>query len=115
MKKKEIWIIVVIFVVCLAIFFISNLLKENVETEDIVLVKLRDEVIFTFDVNVDGDYEVEGLISPVYIEVREGSYRVHDVGCPDHLCEKQGWIKKGDPTPITCLPNQIVIEQEIIN
>lgn len=113
MKKKEIGIIVGLFILVVAGFLVTNLMKQQVNTEDIVVVKLNNEVIFEFDITKDGDYEVQGMISPVYIEVKDEMYHVHDVDCPDHNCEKQGWIRKGDPTPIICLPNQIVIEQQI--
>jgi len=113
MKKKELIIIGGIVVVLLAGVLLTQYLKKQIKTEDIVQVKLRNKVIFEFDITVDGEYEVEGLISKVYIEVKDGKYHVHDVGCPDKICEETGWIRKGDPTPIICLPNQIYIVQQI--
>ena len=45
------------------------------------------------------------------IEVLNGKYRVHDVDCPDKICEKVGWVSSGSPTLIVCLPNNIVLVQ----
>ena len=113
MKKKELIIISGIAVVLLGGVLLTQYLKTQVKTEDMVQVKLRNKVIFEFDITVDGEYEVEGLVSKVYIEVKDEKYHVHDVGCPDKICEKTGWVRKGDPTPIICLPNQIYIVQQI--
>jgi len=113
MKKKEGIIILGIVVVLAGIWFVTNMIKEQVKTEDIVTVRLNNKVILEFDITKDAEYVVEGLVSKVHIEVKGEMYRVHDVDCPDHLCEKQGWVRRGDPMVIVCLPNQIILEQKI--
>ena len=43
------------------------------------------------------------------IEVRPGSIGVIEASCPDHICIQMGFIQ--DPfLPVTCLPNEVVIQ-----
>lgn len=43
------------------------------------------------------------------IEVRDGKIGMISANCPDHLCVDMGFISTG-AMPVTCLPNNIVIE-----
>ena len=114
MKKKDLLIISGIVAVLAIANFITNQLKQQIKTENIVVVKYGNEVIFEFDITIDAIYEVEGKISKVIIEVKDEKYHVLEVGCPDQLCKKKGWISKGDPAAIICAPNHIVIEQQMV-
>jgi hypothetical protein len=43
------------------------------------------------------------------VEIKDGSIRIKDAGCPDRVCVRTGWISKpGDV--IVCLPYRIVIK-----
>ena len=42
------------------------------------------------------------------VEVEEGRVRMADIGCPDQICVKTGWVN-GD-MPIVCLPSRLIIE-----
>lgn len=57
---------------------------------------------YTFEVSEENGWEST-------IEVAHGRIRVAKANCPDHICEKQGWISDGIQ-PIVCLPHRLVIE-----
>lgn len=43
------------------------------------------------------------------LHIEEGTVYLTDASCPDHLCVKQGAIRRAGES-IVCLPNQVVIE-----
>lgn len=43
------------------------------------------------------------------LHIEEGTVYLIDASCPDHLCVKQGVIRRAGES-IVCLPNQVVIE-----
>ncbi|MBQ7066107.1 MAG: NusG domain II-containing protein [Lachnospiraceae bacterium] len=43
------------------------------------------------------------------VQVKDGAIGIVEASCPDFLCGKMGFLSKG-PIPITCLPNELVIE-----
>ena len=74
----------------------------------------NNELIKVVDLtNVKEDYEfrVEALDGG-YNVVRvttDGSIGIVEASCPDHVCMNTGFISNG-LIPITCLPNELVIE-----
>ena len=50
-----------------------------------------------------GDYGV-----PASLEVKDGKIRFVDVDCPDHLCEKAGFIG-ADGQMAVCMPNRTAV------
>ena len=48
------------------------------------------------------------------IEVRPGCIGMLHADCPDQLCVKQGFYS-ATTIPITCLPNQVVIELKLLD
>ncbi len=43
------------------------------------------------------------------IEVKDGKWHVSKVDCPNHNCEKMGWVDVDSILPIQCIPNGIYI------
>lgn len=43
------------------------------------------------------------------IEVKDGKWHVSKVDCPNHNCEKMGWVDADSILPIQCIPNGIYI------
>ena len=51
----------------------------------------------------------------MHLEVKDGSFRVYDVECPNQTCVGMGWIHKDDlfaSIGIVCIPNQMIILYE---
>ena len=106
LKKKEIWILVGLVVVSLlGVLLFSSSSKESV----MVSILHGDEVVQTFDPQVDGNYVVQGDYGTLEVEVRDGKWHVIHEQCPNHICSKMGWVSVEDMVPITCLPNNVII------
>ena len=70
----------------------------------------RGRVILWFDSGVNNIYTVYGLVGEMNIEVENGEWHISYVDCPNHTCEKMGWMNVDSiGVPITCLPNDILI------
>lgn len=123
MKKKE-WIaIAIIALIALAGLGFSRLLsgssefnpdgsmnKPGREAEGTwIAVVNRGRAILYFDSGIDSEYVVEGNVSEMVIEVKDGSWHVKDVACYDYTCKNMGWVSEDSILPIVCLPNDIVI------
>lgn len=75
-----------------------------------IAVVHRSRVIHWFDSGVDDIHTVEGLVGKMEIEVKDNSWRISYVDCPNHTCEKMGWRSLDSiEIPITCIPNDIII------
>lgn len=111
-KHKEYIAIIVIFIALLGGYFlVQKMSAEKVDDISKLEVRFKDEVLQTIDLNVDGVYEIEVTLGHMYVHVENEEYWVEDVDCPDKICEKFGRVKKGSPTLIACLPNNIVLVQ----
>lgn len=121
MKKKE-WIIVLVIAAfsLIALGVMRMMPKKNAEYDPSVLpdkdpqgiwvaVVNRNRVILYFDSGVDAEYEVDGNIGHMTIEVADGRWHVKDVECYDYTCKNMGWVDESAILPIICLPNDIVI------
>lgn len=108
MNKKDIKLIVVLFVLVLVGFGVMNWFKSQSNTT-IGKVVFRNDVILEFDVSENATYEFEGAYGVMHLEVKDEKFRVYDVECPNHNCEHMGWVGKDDLLPIVCLPNQVQI------
>ncbi len=86
-------------------------MSKGFKDSQIVEVREKDTVLMTFDINEDANYVIDVELGHMHIEVKDGKYRVHDVDCPDKICEKVGWVSSGSATLIVCLPNNIVLVQ----
>jgi len=42
------------------------------------------------------------------VEVLGGAVRVVEANCPDHVCERQGWIRYDGET-VVCLPHRLIV------
>lgn len=111
-KNKEYLIIASILLALIGAYFIVNkVVSNNVKKSQIVEVREKDTVLMTFDISEDANYVLDVKLGHMHIEVKDGKYRVHDVDCPDKICEKVGWVSSDSATLIVCLPNNIVLVQ----
>lgn len=107
MKKQNKFLIILFafaVILCVAVYWLMPR-----QPKEMVVVQHRNDIIFSFDLNKDGIYQVEGDIGIINIEVRDGRYHVFDVECPNHDCESMGWADRDSLIPIICLPNNISI------
>lgn len=109
MKKKELYIVIGIAVIALiAIFFLKHPVSND--HQPVVAIKHKDQIVQTFNPNENAIYHIKGSYGTLDVEVQDGSWRVINEECPNHICHKMGWKTVEDIDLIICLPNEIVIE-----
>jgi len=126
MKKSDYILIIVLAVVSIVAYLLMRQFLNSTNAEDgtaIVLYKdnpileiyLIDGSYTIIDdssvVSIDEDeyiYIVTGVNGDVVIEYKDNKVRVIEETSPKHICRIQGW-SSSPLTPITCLPNNIVI------
>lgn len=82
------------------LFFMKS---DNVQLELSVAGKKQQ-----LDLRTDRILPVVAEYGNLNIEIKQGKVRVIDVDCPDHTCEKMGWISVA-PQKIVCVPNKVII------
>ena len=109
MKKKD-WIVIIVllFVFGFALLFYHMMSGDKEEA----VVYYHNEVIDRIDLSYDHVYTYQGDYGSFSLEVKNERYHAIHVDCPNHDCEKVGWVKKGSSRQIICLPNQIYVIQE---
>ena len=126
MKKKEIWILVLVAVGALVGLLVLNHVNTpytgsstsgNFKSESGVTVAVQhaSDIVLEFDPAVDAIYTVDGDYGGLQIEVKDNQWRVINEKCPNHIWASMGWANKDSLIPITCLPNNIMIFVESSN
>ena len=83
-------------------FFIEANREDGVE----VVVRINGDVVCTYSLLEDGEYELNDGTNILCI--KDGKAYLSYADCPDHLCVKSGSISK-DGESITCLPNKLSV------
>lgn len=113
MKKKDYIIIGILLVLCVIGYFIYSSMMGG--EKQYAVVYHNNKEIDRIDINIDHIYTYEGDYGSFSIEVKNQQYHAVNVECPNHDCEKVGWVKKDSPVSIICVPNMITVQQENIN
>lgn len=108
MKKKDIIFIIGLCIVIGVGYFVFQMFQGD---KSIVEVYYKNEVLTTIDISVDKTYTYEGSYGKFSLEVKDHAYHAVEVDCPNHDCEKIGWVKEGSSKSIICLPNEIYVIQ----
>lgn len=103
MKKNDYILIGAIVLVIAILFAVITLTKED---GAYVVVKVDGIEVAKYDLDKDGEYELNGGTNILRIE--DGKAYLIEANCPDHLCVKQGKVDKTGET-ITCLPNKLTV------
>ena len=103
--KTKTWLLIIgaILVVCgiaAAILFAPN---HSAAAE----ILLDGTVVKTVDLRVEQTFSVESEWGSNTVVVENGTVRVSEASCPDHVCIERGACSGG--APIVCLPNRLVI------
>lgn len=130
MKKYDYILIISIAAVSLFAYLLMRQFLNSTNVEDgTAVVFYKDNPILeiylidgTYDiidpnsiVSIDEEnflYIVTGINGDVVIEYKDNKVRVIDETSPKNICQAQGW-SSSPLTPITCLPNNIVIIIEV--
>ena len=99
MKKKDIILIIGLLVVIGIGYFIFEMMQGD------------NEVIEKIDISIDKTYTFDGDYGKFSLEVKDKKYHAVNVECPNHDCEKVGWVSEGSSRSIVCIPNDIYVIQ----
>ena len=111
MKKTSFWIVLIALIVAVSA---GVLLWQHLAKKDAVIAEIyvEGECVRRIDLSAVKEPEtftVEGVIGKNTILVEPGRICVTEAECPDHVCIQMGWLSSEHPTPIVCLPNEVVI------
>ena len=100
--------IILVAVILLAAFLTGAYIYAARDTGAYALVTVDGDEIYRLPLDEDITIEVGGDGRYNTIVIENGSVRVEDASCPDHVCINQGQKMYGGET-IICLPNRMVI------
>ena len=106
MNKSDIKLVIVLIVIIFSIFIFINITKEDGSVAE---VYYEDELVLTIDLNIDGEYVVNGELGDVILEVKNKMVRVKEENSPKHICSKEVFIGDSSRTLI-CLPNKVIVK-----
>lgn len=102
----------IIFIACILLavigFSLWSTLGGKPGTAAVVDIPGQEPVVLSLA--QDGNYDLEGKI-PVHLEIANGSIRFVNSECPDHVCEKFGWLSRVNDQA-TCAPAGVVVHVE---
>lgn len=108
MKKKDFIVIIGLLVVLGIGYFLFNMMQGE---KDVVEVYYQNKLVETIDISVDKTYTIQGSYGSFSLEVKDKKYHAVHVECPNHDCEKVGWVSEGSSRSIVCVPNEIYVIQ----
>ena len=114
MKKKD-WVVMAVIVVIASLALGAMLLMNKDTYKNRGAVIHGSKVLFYFDIDKNDTYEFTGDYGKMHLEVKDGSFRVYDVECPNQICVNMGWLDYDSvfaQIGITCLPNNIAVVLE---
>lgn len=102
MKKADRILGLAVLIVCLVLFLMQFFFRREGTA---VIIEVDGQVYGTYDLYEDKEIAV-GSTNCVRIE--NGTAKMTEADCPDHLCIKQGEIS-ADGQMIVCLPNRVTV------
>lgn len=108
MKKKDMIVIIGLLVILGIGYFVFEMMQGE---KDAVEVYYQNKLVETIDISVDKTYTFKGSYGSFSLEVKDKKYHAVNVECPNHDCEKVGWVNKGSSRSIVCVPNEIYVIQ----
>lgn len=111
MNKKDVRLIIGLLILA-GIGFGGYKIFQAFSHKQMGIVEAMGQEILRFDVNEDNIYEFDGAYGHMYLQVKDGQFRVYNVECPNHQCEQMGWVSPDDLFPIICMPNEVVVYAE---
>mgnify|MGYP000866172532 CR=1 FL=1 len=100
LKRNDILLIGAVLVICLGI---SLFLFLNKKRGRVALLKYGQGQEMRIDLNKDAHYDLESNQIQIHLEVKDHGIAFIHSECPDHICERYGYIKNVGETAV-CLP-----------
>ena len=117
-KIFDIFVLVFVTVCIVATIITTNIVfakdKDNANSVQIYYQNNMVEEILLDDVNEHLDFvltkeKYNGLRGDMTVSIdKEKGVCISEVNCPNHLCEKMGWVNEVG-VPVVCLPNNVYV------
>lgn len=101
--RKDVIFISAVLLLAVTVLLIFTLTKKEGAS---VIVEIDGTVAGEYPLSVNGEFVLNGGTNVLTIE--NGTARISDSSCPDHICENKGKIKYVGQT-IVCLPNKLTV------
>lgn len=101
--RADIIVIASILVFSLLVLAVMTLTRKDGAT---VVVEINGTEVAQYPLDLDNTYTLNGGTNVLTIE--NGTARMSESSCPDHVCENKGKIKYVGQT-IVCLPNKLTV------
>jgi hypothetical protein len=110
LKKLDVIILIAVFAVGLAAFFLMNHLGNNVDVPGAYAeVYVKNELVETIDLSEDRFIEVKNSDGYNLLQVKDGNIRMAEANCHSQTCVHLGAQSLPGRT-IVCLPNRVVVK-----
>lgn len=117
-KIFDIFVLVFLTVCIVATIITTNIVfakdKDNANSVQIYYQNNMVEEILLDDINEHLDFvltkeKYNGLRGDMTVSIdKEKGVCISEVNCPNHLCEKMGWVNEVG-VPVVCLPNNVYV------
>lgn len=109
-KSKMRYDIILIIGLLVFTIIVAMTVRLTQETGKTVVVSVDGIEKYTFPLNKDMEFKIEGYEGGTnYLVIKDGEAYLTDASCPDLLCVHMGKISC-DGQSIICLPNRVVVE-----
>ena len=100
-KKRDIFILLAIFILCISFLIFPTLLKSGKTAE----ISVDGKIVKTVYLNKNSTFEMDGFS----INIKDGAICVLNSPCHNKICVHTGYISKPSQT-IVCLPKRLIIK-----
>ncbi|MCC8028599.1 MAG: NusG domain II-containing protein [Lachnospiraceae bacterium] len=106
--KKEVIILVIVFIAILAVWLVFRIMKTD--AGNLVKISVDGEEYGIYDLDTDQEIpiEINGEVTNTLV-IRDGQADMIEADCPDQLCVNMNAISVESET-IICLPNKVAVE-----
>lgn len=109
MKKKDIFLIIIILLIAGAGYVLLNVPDNYKEENNNVVIRVEGKIYGKYPLNENKEIIIEEKKGYNKIEIKNGYVYMKDADCPDKYCVEQGRKKKAGST-IVCLPHKVTVQ-----
>lgn len=110
MKRNDIFIIVGVLIVAGVLYVLNQYRISQIDTNHIVAnIYVDGELYKTLPINEEKEITIKTKYGTNVISIHDHGAEMVHANCPDHLCEKVGFIGQVG-NRIVCLPNRVYVE-----
>ncbi len=112
MKKKDIFLVISIIFIIIALFIVNNII--NKAKVDTIEIYVDNKIYKTISIDSEEDLDIRVGDNYNHIKVHDGGVEIVEASCKDKVCIHSGFINKPSER-IICMPNKVVIKIKTID